>query len=851
MSSDYFDGVFSSRPTFLLRLNVTETDVNRATNQSSISWSVQIVPTTSTWTSYNLNNSVLYVTIGGVSSSHNYTFDFRTNPGTARTIASGKVGPFTHGVTGALSIYSESSTSPAVLGSASNGGTLALTNFNYQPPSFSDAILQNTSTTVGLFYSDGVSASPDGPTGNVTYSTFSGARPPGIELNSTSGVISGVPTTAGTYSFVVRASNNAGVRDTGTLTIAVASNIPPPVFTDFSVASPATVGQSYTDEVSATNMSGRTYSITSGSIPTGLVFNTTTGAITGTPTVAGPFKFVITATNINGTAVTPELTIVVNSPPPVITSNFSEKGVGLGTVTAPYQGYNGNFVLEEDSEGTTIRVFNPNGGVTNNTVNTSGSIRVSSLLNKTYSGDEIISKTPNSITVNAPSIGVNVSSSEIIVGGDQKIVEDSIFNSSVPIPATAISDTQFTYTKTGLYNINVSSETLTTGGRANVLDPFLNVQDEPIIDDVVLENGFYRIRVANTGPLVVPLTDISKTVVVEATSFLNGSHEIASLVDENTFRFNISNNYEEHGSLPSYGYSTAENKATITYGTYGSFTGSSDLGFDFLTTGISDENVLPESFRGFELSNIGEELEKYTDRLEGFDYRVDCYISPSDNSFRRNFVVVPIFPTAVREYIDSQDGGKLPVGESVPIKYFGADNLVFEFPGNISDLQLEESAENAVTRFFMVGNIGDLGDDISQPYAAVADTELLDPSTNNYPWPLLDDDESSNSIFDEDELYSYAERYMSENKPPAGNFSVTVNGSVEPVVGSYYPGDWCSLVINDEFIKQRLSSDLEPRNSILLRKINSFSVDVPDSVTFPEKITLQLIAEWQVDKRGK
>jgi hypothetical protein len=118
-------------------------------------------------------------------------------------------------------------------------------------------------------------------------------------------------------------------------------------------------------------------------------------------------------------------------------------------------------------------------------------------------------------------------------------------------------------------------------------------------------------------------------------------------------------------------------------------------------------------------------------------------------------------------------------------------------------------------------------------------------------WPLLDDDESSDSISDEDELYGYAERYMSENRPPLGAFSVSVNGSIEPVVGSYAPGDWCSLIVNDDFIKQRLSSDLEPRNNILLRKINSYSVQVPDSVTFPEKITLQLIPEWQVDKRGK
>jgi hypothetical protein len=853
-----FDGAFSTRPTFTLRLNVDEVSVNRATNQSSVSWSVQIIPP-GNFTSYNLNNSTLSVNIGGQASSHLYKYDFRTNPSTARTIASGTAGPFTHGTTGALSVAVSSSTNSGTLGSASNSGTLGLTNFSYQPPSFSDSTI-NTSTTVGLSYSDSVTAVADGPTGTVTYSTFSGTRPPNINLTSVNGVgvLSGTPTTAGTYQFVIRASNNAGNRDTGTLTITVASNVPSPVFTDSSVASPATVGQAYSDSVQASDITGANYSIDSGAIPTGLTFDTTTALITGTPTVPGVFKFVVRATNVTGTVVTPELTIVVNSPAPVVTSNFSETGSDLGTVTSPYLGYNGSFILQENSDGTTVRVFNANGGVTNNTVNTSGSLAVSSLLNKTYTATEIISKTANSITVQAPPIGVNVSSDTIITTDDQKIVEDSMFNTSVAISATAINDTQFRYTKTGTYNINVSSETVATGARANVLDPVLNVQNTPIIENVVLEDGLYRIRVTNPASGVSPITTITKTVVAEATSFLNGVYQISSKLDENSFRFNISSNYEEHGSLPTYGYSTADNRATITYGSYGSFRSSADLGFDFSTTGSSEENVLPESFRGFELANIGEELEKYTDRIEGFDYRVDCYISPSDNSFRRDFVMVPIYPTAVRQYIESQEGGVLATGESVPIEYFGADSLVFEFPGNISDLQLEESAENAVTRFFMVGNIGDLGDDISQPYAAVADTELLSPSTDSYPWPLLDDDESSNSISDEDELYSYAERYMEENRPPAGNFSVTVNGSVEPLVGSYYPGDWCSLVINDEFIQQRLSSDLEPRSTaadpndrVLLRRINSYSVDVPDSVTFPEKITLQLIPEWQVDKRGK
>ena len=531
-------------------------------------------------------------------------------------------------------------------------------------------------------------------------------------------------------------------------------------------------------------------------------------------------------------------------------SNFDRDGNNLGIVTAPFYGYDGKYTLHENSNGASIKLFNNTGKVTDGFINVSGSVSVSSLLNKTYSGDEIISKTEDSITVQAPPIGIDVSESELIVGGSQVITEDSIFNQLAPIVINYIDNVSFSYTKIGSYSANVASESVPLGGKVFAPDFSLNIQNKPIIDKVVAEDGLYRVRVGYVD-YSSPLADADGTVVIEAESFLDGDHEITSKLDDNSFQFEISDEFEEHDSLPTYGYSTASNNATISYGSYGSFTASSDLGFDFSTFESSDKNVLPESFRGFELLNIGEELEKYTDRLEGFDYRVDCYISPADNSFKRQFVIIPVFPPAVKEYIDAQDGGELAPGESVPIKYFGADKIVFEFPGNISDLQLEESAENAVTRFFMVGNVGDLGDDVSQPYAASADTELLNPSTNSYPWPLLDDDDSSSTIFDENELYNYAERYMEENRPPAGNFAVSVNGSVEPIVGSYSPGDWCSLIINDEFIKQRLSSELEPRSNILLRKINSYSVEVPDSVTFPEKITLQLIPEWQVDKIGK
>lgn len=59
---------------------------------------------------------------------------------------------------------------------------------------------------------------------------------------------------------------------------------------------PATTNSPYSTTVSATG-TGITYSVASGSLPTGLSLNSSTGAITGTPTSANTFNFTLAATN--------------------------------------------------------------------------------------------------------------------------------------------------------------------------------------------------------------------------------------------------------------------------------------------------------------------------------------------------------------------------------------------------------------------------------------------------------------------------------------------------------------------------------------------------------------------------
>ena len=75
----------------------------------------------------------------------------------------------------------------------------------------------------------------------------------------------------------------------------------PPVWSD-SVLGGFTQLSYYSDSVTATNMNySGVYSVSAGSLPTGVSLNTSTGAVTGTPTVNGQaISFTITATNSYG-----------------------------------------------------------------------------------------------------------------------------------------------------------------------------------------------------------------------------------------------------------------------------------------------------------------------------------------------------------------------------------------------------------------------------------------------------------------------------------------------------------------------------------------------------------------------
>lgn len=314
--------------------------------------------------------------------------------------------------------------------------------------------------------------------------------------------------------------------------------------------------------------------------------------------------------------------------------------------------------------------------------------------------------------------------------------------------------------------------------------------------------------------------------------YFNGEFVITAVPSATTFQY-LTSSVTNVVDVASTG--TVTRTPQVISGSYGPYPANSDIGLEFDELGYSGIDVDPVAYRGFELKNIGDELDKYSDSVDGFEYRVDCFYDAPTGSFRRIFKLLPIdFPDAP------------PAGQISDPSRFGADQLIFEYPGNIIDISIDEKSDDAATRFWMVGDIGDLGADESKPYSAAADRELL-----NYGWPLLEDSDSDNDTADEEVLYSYAKRYLGELRAPIGDIKVTVNGTLSPQVGQYSPGDWCCIIADDPFVLMRLASDLEPRDTVIVRKINSIKVSVPDTPTFPEKVDLGLIAEWEVDKRGE
>jgi hypothetical protein len=258
-------------------------------------------------------------------------------------VTSGGVAPITYTVgTGSLPAGLKLNSTGTVIGTPSSSGTstftINATDFGTPPltvasPIFTITInppppLSITSTSMsngitGTAYSSAIASSGGVPP--LTWSVPPGTLPPGLELNTSSGLISGTPTTAGVYKFFPTVTDSAippqkFTSTTGVtisvITVAPLQSVTPPL-------PPGDVATGYTASLVATGgVAPYTWSITSGQLPSGLKLNSANGTISGIPILSTTANFAVQVEDTNSTKSAPQTLSIVINPGSAITNTL-------------------------------------------------------------------------------------------------------------------------------------------------------------------------------------------------------------------------------------------------------------------------------------------------------------------------------------------------------------------------------------------------------------------------------------------------------------------------------------------------------------------------------------------------
>jgi hypothetical protein len=128
--------------------------------------------------------------------------------------------------------------------------------------------------------------------------------PAGLTINSSTGIISGIPTSYGVFAAMVSATNAAG---TGNATLTITIDSLPGITS--SVTAAGKVGTAFDYTVTASHIPT---SYGAALLPEGVIINTVSGLISGTPITSGIYAATISATNSIGTSTT-GLTITIDT----------------------------------------------------------------------------------------------------------------------------------------------------------------------------------------------------------------------------------------------------------------------------------------------------------------------------------------------------------------------------------------------------------------------------------------------------------------------------------------------------------------------------------------------------------
>ena len=171
----------------------------------------------------------------------------------------------------------------------------------------------------------------------------------------------------------------------------------------------------------------------------------------------------------------------------------------------------------------------------------------------------------------------------------------------------------------------------------------------------------------------------------------------------------------------------------------------------------------------FEYKAVGEEMAQLAALIDGFDYGVEVYQDPASHEIRRKFEFY--YPAR----------GRTP----------NKSNLIFEYPGSITAIDVDLDAKEATNTVFTLGS----GTGQEMMVGSARDDDQI---ANG--WPPLELSRSFTSVKDQATLNAHARNVLTLKKAPTEVFSVSVRADADPEIGSYTVGDWAQFVFDDPFV---------------------------------------------------
>ena len=327
--------VLSSSTSYTVTVTDSFPQSDNKTFSLSIIAATAITPSVSVSTStLNINVQVLPftpITVSGGYGALIYTVSPALPTGLTLNPATGEI-------TGTPTVYTVSTSYTITVGDQAQQSNTASFSITVLPVTLTAQLVISSETLIRSVAA--VEFAPVTATGGYTPYTFgiSPSLPSGLTLNTTTGRISGTPTTTLTStSYTVTVTDSQSATDNKSFDLIV--NDPTPVSTslDFSTVSGTRLVQLTTvTPVSATGGYGSITFNISPSLPAGLNFNTTNGQVTGTPAATSSRTYTVTATDSLSQTSSKSFTLTVDDPLLVTTVVTSSRTLTEFAAVVPF-----------------------------------------------------------------------------------------------------------------------------------------------------------------------------------------------------------------------------------------------------------------------------------------------------------------------------------------------------------------------------------------------------------------------------------------------------------------------------------------------------------------------------------